>query len=98
MVLATILPRGIDAPADATSHTLYPELVVRAADPAGAFTLTLHHGRLVAATLDDIPQPAHRLHQEGNHLRILDASGGALLVVRFDAPGTFHWDPRPPRL
>jgi hypothetical protein len=88
-------PVGGGATAGAAGDVAYGELVVEAVDPAGHFTLTLRRGRLVAATLDDVPHPAHLLEQEGGQIRLLDPDGAILLAVRFTAPGRIAWVPRP---
>lgn len=70
------------------------EVVVRASDPAGEFTLTLQGGRLVAASVDRVAYPADRLVQTADSLRVLDAAGRAVVAVAFEAPGTIRWEPR----
>lgn len=69
-------------------------IVVRAADPAGEFTLTLDRGRLVAASVDRVDYPADRLVQTADSLHVLDAAGRAIVAVAFEAPGTVRWEPR----
>jgi hypothetical protein len=86
-----LLQRASVAPVDA-----YAELVVSAHDPAGHFSLTLRHGRLVAASLGGEPLPQERLRQEGGQLQLIRADGGIALAVHFEAPGMIRWEPRSP--
>lgn len=69
-------------------------VVVSAVDAAGEFTLTLHGGRLVAASVDRIAYPADRLVQTPDSLRVLNAAGRPVVAVSFEAPGTIRWEPR----
>jgi hypothetical protein len=70
-------------------------VVVTATDAAGEFTLTIERGRLVAASVDRVPWPADGLVQTADSLRVLDGTGGAVVAVEFEAPGTIRWAPRP---
>jgi hypothetical protein len=85
------LQRGPSGPGEP-----YAELVVSAHDPAGHFSLTLRHGRLIAASLGDEPLPRERLRQEGDQLQLIGADGAIALAVRFEAPGVIRWEPRQP--
>jgi hypothetical protein len=74
----------------------YAELTVDAIDPAGPFTLTLHHGRLVAGSLDGVAVPSHRLRQSGDDLHIMHEDGSVLLALKLEPPGVVRWQARAP--
>jgi hypothetical protein len=81
------LPRLSAAPADSVAFN--------ATDPAGSFTLTLRHGRAVAATIDNIPIPAARIRADGDSVRVLAPGGGVVLALALDAKrARIAWEPR----
>lgn len=74
----------------------YEELTVAAHDAAGAFTVTLRGGRLVAASLAGVPLPSHRLRQVGHDLSLMNEDGSVMLDLHFEPPGLVRWQGREP--
>ena len=66
---------------------------VRAADPAGAFTITFERGRPVRATVDDVAIARERLVTRGDSLFVPWPGRAGSFVVRMKANG-FTWTPR----
>jgi hypothetical protein len=67
-----------------------------AQDPAGEFTLTVRHGRPVAATIDRIALPANRLVHLGDSVHFLGPSGRVVLAVAYYRDrARIEWHARP---
>jgi hypothetical protein len=67
---------------------------VHATDPAGAFTLEIHHGQAVAATLDGTPVAKGDLRQSGDTLVIRGGDNGADFRIAIKPEGGITWYPR----
>lgn len=67
---------------------------VHATDPAGAFTLEIHHGQAVAATLDGAPVAGGDLLQSGDTLVIRGGDNGADFRIAIKPEGGITWYPR----
>ena len=67
--------------------------VVTASDPAGPFTLTVHRGRVIAATVDGRAVSADRLIQVGPRLRVV--AGPSPFTIELKPGGGITWLPRP---
>ncbi|HEX8394000.1 MAG TPA: M56 family metallopeptidase [Longimicrobium sp.] len=72
-----------------------PVMTVRGADPAGAFTLEVRGGRVVAATLAGAPVEPGRLLQVRDSVTVLSETGVPRLALRL-VPGGVRWNPRSP--
>lgn len=67
-----------------------------AQDPAGEFTLTIRHGRPVAATIDRVPLPGDRLLHSGDSIRFVGPSGRVVLAVAYyHDRARIEWQARP---
>jgi hypothetical protein len=65
-------------------------------DPAGEFTLTIRHGRPVAATIDHVPLPGNHLLHSGDSIRFLGPSGRVVLAVAYYRErARIEWQARP---
>jgi beta-lactamase regulating signal transducer with metallopeptidase domain len=69
------------------------QYVVTATDPAGPFTLTVHRGRVVAATIDGRAVPANRFVQVGAKLHVF--AGPSPFTIELKPGGGITWLPRP---
>lgn len=68
----------------------------KAQDPAGEFTLTVRHGRPVAATIDRVPLPANRLVHLGDSVHFLGPTGRVVLAVAYYRErARIEWHARP---
>ena len=67
-----------------------------ATDPAGEFTLSIRKGRPVAATIDRVPLPPHRLVHAGDSIQFIGPHGGVVLAVAYDRQrARIEWEARP---
>ena len=69
---------------------------VHATDPAGAFALEFHHGRVAAAVFDGRVLPLSDLVQRGDTLVIRGANNGADFYIAINPEGGISWYPRSP--
>jgi beta-lactamase regulating signal transducer with metallopeptidase domain len=84
--LSTVAPRVVPGVAPTIPY------VVTANDPAGPFTLTLHHGRVLAATVNGAKVPAEKLRQSGDRIDLLvDRSP---FTIELKPGGGIAWLPR----
>lgn len=68
-----------------------------ARDPAGAFTMDVRQGRVVAATVDGAAVPPSRIVHQGDSVRLVSATGLPAVSVRFDrSTMSIEWDARAP--
>jgi hypothetical protein len=67
---------------------------VHAADRAGAFTLEIHDGRAIAATVNGAPVAARDLVQSGDSLIIRGGNYGADFHIALKPRGGIAWHPR----
>ena len=85
-VLATLAAGGAGAPdLPADPYT------ITATDAGGTFTLDLHRGRVLAATLNGIPLAAERIVQHGARLILRGADRGVDLEVAVTSDGGIAW-------
>lgn len=73
------------------------EFTVAAVDPAGAFSLTIRHGRAIAASVDGAAVPRTLIQQKRDSVFLLDQRGIATLAVRVK-PSGISWAARSPSL
>lgn len=85
---------------DAVLEDLYvasafgPVVAIQARDPGGRFSLEVHRGRVLGATLDGHVLASSAIEQRGERVRIADALSGPL-DMRVTAYGRIEWDARP---
>lgn len=70
--------------------------VVSASDPAGPFSLTLHRGRVVAASLEGVPLASQQIIQHGPRVTLAAANRQGV-DLELSGPRSIRWTPRPPR-
>lgn len=92
----TLLAPGfaIDHARPPVRNTSVASLRIDAVDPAGEFSLTLLYGRVVGATIEDVPVPDHLLVQTADSLRFMAPDGRRLFSVRIEDNG-ITWQARP---
>jgi beta-lactamase regulating signal transducer with metallopeptidase domain len=91
-----ILLSGLSLVAPRIVPVLAPTIpyLVTATDPAGPFTLTVHRGRVIAATVNGQPVPMNQLRQRGQRLDLL--VDGSSFTVELTPDGGIVWRPRSP--
>lgn len=92
LLLATaLLARGLGSREPPIPYT------IDAHDPFGRFTLDIRGTRVLGATLDGAPVPAHRLRQDGLRLVIVNGAGDRDFQVTIKPEGGITWDARAPQ-
>ena len=89
----TVLPTSLSVAA-ATAHNI-TTYTVQAQDPAGHFTITVHRGRAISATIDGTLLDRAQLLQRGNTVTITHRNRS--FTVQISTRGGLSWLPRTPR-
>jgi beta-lactamase regulating signal transducer with metallopeptidase domain len=73
-------------------------VTIRGHDPAGRFTLTILHERVLAASIDDTPVAPDRIRHGRRHATVVGSDGQPILSVAITRGGHgLSWTPRPAR-
>jgi bla regulator protein BlaR1 len=92
LLLAFSVPAAI-APAVPVARLQNQWMRIRAADPAGRFTVTMVGGRVLGATIDGELVVPDRMSQDGDELHFLRSDGSTDFTVNLRSDG-INWIPR----
>ena len=71
-----------------------PTISIDARDPAGAFSLHVRHGRVVAATVGQTPLPATHIVQHGERVVLIGPARQPVVAFTVSPQGRIRWMPR----